>query len=70
MTVKDLVNICRDNCTILFRNEEGFNICSTEIGSEGVKPYLNREILQWLVFSKENRERADICFYLKDEEEE
>ena len=70
MTVKDLVNICRDNYTILFRNEEGFNICSTEICSEGVKPYLNREILQWLVFSKENRERADICFYLKDEEEE
>ena len=46
MTVKDLIYICRNKCTILFRNEEGFNICSTEIGSEGVKPYLNREILQ------------------------
>lgn len=70
MTVKDLVDICRDRCTILFRNEEGFNICSTEIFSEGVKPYLNREILQWIIFSKEHRERADVCFYLKNEEEE
>ena len=69
MTVKDLVDICRDRCTILFCNEEGFNICSTEIFSEGVKPYLNREILQWIIFSKEHRERADVCFYLKDEEE-
>lgn len=69
MTVRNLIYSCRDNCTILFRNEEGFNICSTEIRSEGVKPYLDREILQWFIFSKENRERADICFYLKDEEE-
>ena len=70
MTVKDLVYICRNKCTILFRNEEGFNICSTEIDSEGVKPSLNREILQWLIFSKESRKRADICLYLKNKNNE
>lgn len=68
MIVQDLVDTCRDRyCEVLLRNEEGFNICQTDINSEGIEPYLKREIIQWFTTKGLS---IDICLYLKNKSNE
>lgn len=71
MKVKEMVNTLRITSEIEFRNSENYTICKAKSDSEGVNPYLEREVIEWFVFSKTIptlKVNSDICLILEDEE--
>ena len=71
MIVKEMLEKLRIPVTIEFRDRENNFVCLTQSNVDGVKPYENRKVSEWFVFSKQLRttEKLDICISMEDEDE-
>lgn len=69
MTLKDYIKNLENPASITIENEEMEFICITITSSEGIKPYLNREVSSWRLPGMEGnpRMRSDLIFVLKNE---
>lgn len=76
MKLRDILNLLEGDCVIALRNEGNLNavcpdpntlICMTMSNSEGVDPYLDRELKSWGLTSKTNHDTiADLVIVLKN----
>lgn len=70
MTVNDMLSKLRTEKRIEFRNEGNREICVASSTSEGIDPYLNREIIQWYPYNAQLMGKADIVIIMENESEE
>lgn len=74
MKVRDLLELLEGDCVLAIRNEDNSNpvypnsknlICMTMSSSEGIDPYLDREIKSWGLTQKRNADTiADLFIEL------
>lgn len=67
MKVREMIDILKYPCKIVFKNADEEMICITVSNSEGAEPYFDREIKEWHLSNPiMHMTDADIFIILKD----
>ena len=71
LILRDLVYRLRVNpLKVEIRNADNFQICVCKCDSEGVLPYLDREVLQWFPTQHSVIKESDFVVLIKDADKE
>ena len=66
MKVKEMIELLRVDEKIEFRNEDNREICITNSNSEGMAPYLERDVLEWFPYNAQLLNKANLVIILKN----